>query len=365
MSLRGQRFQEFRESAMEFGMFHEFPSLPGRSETEAFDEAMEQVDAAERYGLDAMWLAEIHFAPERTYLSAPLPIAAAIAARTRRMKIGIAVQVLPLCHPLRVAEEAATVDQISNGRLIFGVGRSGFPRTYQAYGVPYAESQERFAETLDIILRAWTQPKFSYDGKYHSFTDVHLVPKPYQKPHPEVRVAATSPDTFAKIGALGFPIFVAVRLGVLSELAPLIAEYHEAWRKAGHPGKGGVYLRVPVYVAETEAGAYEEPRASIMQFYQEMAAIMAASANAAGTRAIENRAGRAAHLGNVSYEEALREKLIVGTPAQVVARLKALQAELGLDGILAEMNCGAQIPHQRVLRSLELLCKEVIPHVRN
>jgi alkanesulfonate monooxygenase SsuD/methylene tetrahydromethanopterin reductase-like flavin-dependent oxidoreductase (luciferase family) len=105
---------------MEFGMFHEFPSLPGRSDTEAFEEGMAQVDAAERYGLDAMWLAEIHFAPERTHLSAPLPIAAAIAARTRRMKIGIAVQVLPLCHPLRLAEEAATVDQLSHGRLIFG-----------------------------------------------------------------------------------------------------------------------------------------------------------------------------------------------------------------------------------------------------
>jgi alkanesulfonate monooxygenase SsuD/methylene tetrahydromethanopterin reductase-like flavin-dependent oxidoreductase (luciferase family) len=118
---------------MEFGMFHEFPSLPGRSETEAFDEAMAQVDAAERWGLDVMWLAEIHFAPERTHLSAPLAIASAIAARTSRIKIGIAVQVLPLCHPLRLAEEAATVDQISRGRLIFGVGRSGVVGTYDAY----------------------------------------------------------------------------------------------------------------------------------------------------------------------------------------------------------------------------------------
>ena len=230
---------------MEIGMFHEFQCPRGYTEERAFAESFEQVDAAERWGLDCMWLAELHVAPTRSVLAAPLAIASAIAARTTRMKIGIAVQVLPLCHPLRVAEEAATVDQISHGRLIFGVGRSGFPRTYQAYGVPYAESQERFAETLEIIRRAWTQPKFSYDGKYHSFNDVHLVPKPYQKPHPPIRIAATSPDTFAKIGALGYPIFVAVRLGVLSELAPLIAEYHAAWREAGHPGKGEIYLRVP------------------------------------------------------------------------------------------------------------------------
>src|SRR3954452_13216129 len=123
---------------MEFGMFHEFPSVPGRTETEMFDESIAQIDAAERWGLDVMWLAEIHFAPERTYLSSPLAIASAIAARTERMKIGIAVQVLPLCHPLRLAEEATTVDHTSHGRLIFGFVRSGFPRTYQAYGISYA-----------------------------------------------------------------------------------------------------------------------------------------------------------------------------------------------------------------------------------
>src|SRR5438309_8659842 len=157
---------------MEFGMFHEFPSLPGRSESEAFDEAMEQVDAAEGLGLDVMWLAELHFEPRRSVLSAPLSIASAIAARTSRIKIGIAVQVLPLCHPLRLAEEAATVDQLSQGRLIFGVGRSGFAQTYAAYGVPYTESRERFAETLEIVKRAWTEERFSYSGKYFRYDDV-------------------------------------------------------------------------------------------------------------------------------------------------------------------------------------------------
>src|ERR1700760_2375110 len=167
---------------MEFGIFHEFPSLPGRSHAEAFAQSFELVDGAERWGLDAMWLGELHFDPARSVLSAPLCIASAIAARTQRMKIGLAVQVLPLCHPLRLAEEAATVDQISHGRLIFGVGRSGFPRTYEAYGVPYAESRERFAETLEIVKRAWTEPEFSYDGQFHKFHNVKLAPKPYQKP---------------------------------------------------------------------------------------------------------------------------------------------------------------------------------------
>src|SRR5215472_4532855 len=154
---------------MEFGMFHEFQALPGETPAQSFANSFAQVDAAEQWGLDAMWLAELHFAPERSVLASPLILASAIATRTERMKIGTAVQVLPLCHPLRLAEEAATVDQISRGRLIFGVGRSGFPRTYQAYGIPYGESRERFAETLDILKQAWTQPQFSYQGKYYSF----------------------------------------------------------------------------------------------------------------------------------------------------------------------------------------------------
>src|SRR6266487_1549766 len=143
--------------AFEFGMFHEFQRTAGMTEEDAFSISFEQVDAAERWGLDAMWLAEIHVAPERSVCSAPLTLASAIAARTKRIKIGTGVQVLPLCHPLRLAEEAATVDQISHGRLIFGGGRSGFPRTYEAYGLSYAESRDRFAEVLDIVELAWSQ----------------------------------------------------------------------------------------------------------------------------------------------------------------------------------------------------------------
>ena len=221
---------------MEFGMFHEFPSLPGRTESEAFDEAMEQVDAAERWGLDVMWLAELHFEPRRSVLSAPLSIASAIAARTRRIKIGIAVQVLPLCHPLRLAEEAATVDQLSHGRLIFGVGRSGVAQTYEAYGVSYAESRDRFREILDIVEQAWTEPSFSYEGTYHSFKDVAVVPKPYQKPTPPIRIAASTPDTFPAIGRRGVPIFASVRHTTWADLAEQIQQLP---RRLGGSGPSG------------------------------------------------------------------------------------------------------------------------------
>jgi len=341
---------------MEFGMFHEFQRRPGQTEAEAFTESFEQVDAAERAGLDVMWLAELHTAPERSVLAAPLTIASAIATRTKRMKIGIAVQVLPLCHPLRIAEEAATVDHISHGRLIMGVGRSGFPRTYQAYGISYAESRERFAEVLEILKRAWTNERFSFHGQFYHFDDVCLSPKPYQTPYPELRIAVNSPDTFQQSGEQGMPIFVATRLGDLNELVPNLRVYREAWAAAGHAGNGRVYLRVPVYVAATEAQAREEPQESVMFFYRYLGERIEASAGMVGARAIENRAERGARLQHIDYEEVLRSKIVVGTPAMVADRLAQLRDELGLSGILAELNCGMRISHDRVVNSLQMMC---------
>jgi alkanesulfonate monooxygenase SsuD/methylene tetrahydromethanopterin reductase-like flavin-dependent oxidoreductase (luciferase family) len=346
---------------MEFGMFHEFPSLPGRTESEAFDEAMEQVDAAERSGLDVMWLAELHFEPRRSLLSAPLNIASAIAARTRRMKIGIAVQVLPLCHPLRLAEEAATVDQLSHGRLIFGVGRSGVAQTYDAYGVSYAESRDRFREILDVIEQAWTKPSFSYEGKYHRFQDVAVVPKPYQKPTPPIRIAASTPDTFPAIGRRGAAVFASVRHTTWTDLAKQIESYHEAWSAAGHPGRGEVFVSAPTYIAETEDRARSEPKESIMHFYREQANLLEGAARLVDPETAARRMRRVNQLRSLRYEDGLHNHALVGTPVQIAERLEGLRHEIGLSGILAELNCGGVIPHRQVLTALELLCAEVKP----
>src|SRR5438445_2536542 len=128
---------------MEFGLFTEFQCPAGMREAAAFDESMAQMIAAEDLGFDAVWLAEIHFQKERSVLSSPLVVAATIAARTRRVRIGIAVQVLPLAHPLHLAEDVATLDHLSKGRLDFGVGRSGLPGHYTGFNIPYEESRDR------------------------------------------------------------------------------------------------------------------------------------------------------------------------------------------------------------------------------
>jgi alkanesulfonate monooxygenase SsuD/methylene tetrahydromethanopterin reductase-like flavin-dependent oxidoreductase (luciferase family) len=346
---------------MEFGTFMEFPPLAQGGDVAAFDQALGEVAAADEWGLDAVWLAELHGAPERSVLSAPMMVASAIAACTDRVKIGLAVQVLPLSHPLRLAEEAATVDQVSRGRLIYGIGRSGVVRTYEEYGISYAESRERFAETLDILKLAWTQDGFSYQGKYHSFENITLSPKPYQKPWPEMRMAGATPETFPAIGRLGFPVFVAVRQGPFKQLVPYIDSYRKAWKGAGHRGEGQVYLRVPAYLADTEQRARAELEHSLMGFFRYQAELGRDSARRAGGEIAAQRMERVERLEALTFDEALATQVICGTPDSFTARLREVQQEIGLDGILAELNCGGQIPHAGVMRALQLLCQEVKP----
>jgi alkanesulfonate monooxygenase SsuD/methylene tetrahydromethanopterin reductase-like flavin-dependent oxidoreductase (luciferase family) len=328
---------------MEFGIFHEFLTNQTGSQAQAFAQSFAQIEAAENWGLDVVWLAEIHMNPTRSLLSAPLTVASAIAARTHRIKIGTAVQILPLGHPLRLAEETATIDQISGGRLIFGVGRSAFPRAYNAYGISYEESQDRFAESLDIIKAAWTQPAASYRGRYHSFDNFTLVPRPLQQPHPEIRIAASQHETYATIGELGYPLFSAVRASPLTELAYHTKAYRDAWAAVGHRGKPRAFLQVPVYVAETRAAALEDARDGMMRFSTYRADLIR---------------------GPLSYERVLREKVIAGTPEMVVERLGELGEAAHLDGISAEINPGSLLSHEQVMSSLRLYCQEVMPQFK-
>ncbi len=347
---------------MEFGLFTEFQCPPGASEAAAFEESMAQMLAAEELGFDTVWLAELHFQKERSVLSSPLAVAAAIASRTRRVKIGIAVQVLPLSHPLRLAEDVATVDHLSRGRLELGVGRSGLPGHYQGFNIPYSESRERFLETLDILLKAWTHDRFSHDGTYFQFRDVCLVPKPYQKPHPPIRMAATTEDTYAMVGRLGFPVFVAPRTIPISDLKRFIEGYHGGRKAANLPARGDIAISLPVYVAETTRRARDEPEASTMRFFRTLSrALQAAKGTAAQT--VEGGDRRAERLGQISYDDVLAEHAIFGSPEAVVDRLLALREDFGFLSLSAWMNPGGEIPHERVLNSMRLFAEQVIPRL--
>jgi alkanesulfonate monooxygenase SsuD/methylene tetrahydromethanopterin reductase-like flavin-dependent oxidoreductase (luciferase family) len=340
---------------MEIGLFTEFQSPPGMDEAQAFDEALAQVTAAELLGFDSVWLAEIHFQKGRSVLSSPLVIATAIAARTQRLRIGIAVQILPLAHPLHLAEDVATVDHLSKGRLDFGVGRSGLPEHYEGFNVPHTESRERFNETLEILVKAWTEERFTYEGKYFQYRNVCVTPKPFQKPHPPLRVAATTQETYAIVGRMGMPIFIAVRTTSISDLKRFIGGYHEGWREAGHPGRGEVSLIVPVYLTDDGRRAREEAEASTMHFFRSIAEALGRG----GTRREE-----AARLGRMSYDEILEELVVYGSPDAVTTRLLELREALGYSSLSVWMNVGGRIPHERVLGSMRLFAEHVMPRLR-
>jgi alkanesulfonate monooxygenase SsuD/methylene tetrahydromethanopterin reductase-like flavin-dependent oxidoreductase (luciferase family) len=342
---------------MDFGMFTDFHIRPQMTQAEAFEESFNQVQAAEELGMDSVWLAEHHFSPDRSVLASPLVIASAIAARTSRIRIGLAVQVLPLTNPLRIAEEAATVDHISKGRFNFGIGRSGLTKYYEGYNVPYTESRGRFLEALDIIMKAWRQERFSHEGTYFSFHDVTVVPKPYQQPYPPIRVALASPDTFSLMGSMGHTVFISANTPI-PQLRERLDLYEKARQEAGHSGPSDIALRIPAYVAETAERARSEPEASAMH------AINYGAQELSGSAASQETAERLQRMASVPYDDLLKRRLLYGTPEAIVERLQEYQEALGITGVVLEMNYGGQIPYDRVINSIRLLSEKVVPQFK-
>ena len=189
-----------------------------------------------------------------------------------------------------------------------------------------------------------------------------MTPKPYQKPWPEIRVAANSADTFPAIAKLGHAVFVAVRLGTLEELEPNITAYREGLEGSRASRRGqGVPARPGLCRRDRRGGAARS---------RKKASCISTAISASGSRIRRPAPGcarsrtaprAAAGCRTITYEDALREKIIVGSPERVTDRLMGLKETLGLDGILCEMNCGTKIPHERVMKSLQLLCEKVSP----
>lgn len=334
------------------------------TEAVAFQEALELTEAAEAWGLDGVWLGEIHFSPTRSVQSAPIALASFLAARTRRVRLGTAVTVLPLANPLRIAEEVATIDHLSQGRFDFGIGRSGSPRAYDVLNIAYGESQARFEEALAIIKEAWKGEPFSYEGKFYRFANTVVAPRPLQVPHPPMRMAANSPETFPFVGRMGLPLFVGLRDLDIPELATHLGRYRAAWRDAGHAGDGDVCLRIPIYAAPTRAAALEEPRENIMFFFQRHAELTRSRLGRADTGPADRNVARAAQVSQMSYEEILERRVVFGTAHQLAERLGRLRVELGLNGMIAELNPGGLLAMEQMRRTLRIFTHEVLPALR-
>src|SRR6185295_7876411 len=190
------------------------------SGTDILTEEMEQMVLSEDLGFDSVWLTEHHFA-DYGLSAAPSVLAATLAARTQRIEIGTAVYVVPFHHPLRLAEETATLDILSKGRLVVGIGRGNRPLEFVGHGVRLDDSRSRLEEGTDVLVQAWTRERVDFQGQHWQFSNMPVYPKPLTQPHPPLAVAATSPDTLtwaARRGyrllssGLGTPLPTLVRL---------------------------------------------------------------------------------------------------------------------------------------------------------
>jgi alkanesulfonate monooxygenase SsuD/methylene tetrahydromethanopterin reductase-like flavin-dependent oxidoreductase (luciferase family) len=186
-----------------FGTYYFLQAPPGRTQAEILREEVEQMVLSEDLGFDSLWLTEHHYA-DYGLSSAPSVLLATLAARTRRIRLGIAVYVIPFHHPLRLAEETATLDVLSGGRLIVGLGRGNRPLEFYGHGIPQEQSRSRMEEGVDVLLQAWTQERVNYAGAHWRIQNVPVYPKPVQQPHPPLAFAVTSPESIAWIARHGY-----------------------------------------------------------------------------------------------------------------------------------------------------------------
>ena len=287
----------------------------------------------------------------------------AIAARTRRIRIGTAVTLLPLHHPLSCAEQAATADVLSGGRLEFGVGRGSIPTQFHGFGVPVAENRARFDEALEIIRLAWTRRSASATAvRFYQVENLAVVPRPVQRPHPPIRVAV---HTARELRAHRRP-GPAHLLGDDDHAPAPAPRVHgplsrSISRAAGHPWQSDqMALMLPVHVGSTGAAARDAMRPGVLQYYRNLQTIFSQLPDSYGDhlprlRAIEE------NVANLPYERFCREQGVFGDAAEVLDRLAAARDDFGLSQIICWFDQGSMLPRAEVERSMRRFADEVMP----
>lgn len=215
---------------MRVGLLYDFanPTPWHRDEAELYEYELDQIQRAERLGIDSVWVTEHHFV--ESYICSPVAAMAAIAARTTKIRIGSAILVAPLYHPIRLAEDLAIIDVISQGRVEVGVGLGWSVDEYRCFGVNLAERVSVMREVLDVVRLAWAGEEFSYKGRHFELGPIRVLPRPVQRPYPRIWGGATSPEGASRIGRWGLPMMWIDRA--------MAEAYLDAYRGAGHPDEG-------------------------------------------------------------------------------------------------------------------------------
>ena len=343
----------------EFGLFFQLPQADGQDVPQRYRDTIAQIVHGDRVGWDAAWLAEMHFVREFSVLPSPMVAMAAAAAQTENIRLGTGVALLPLVDPIRAAEDAATLDIISGGRLEYGIGRGAISEHFAGFNVSMADRAIRFNEALTVIRQAWSDEAVNFEGEYFSYRDVQVVPKPIQRPGPPLRMAANSDESFARAANEQWRVFASPITAFDEELDNRFTMYHGARPHAPTSDAG---LLLPVHVHESSETAREEVKASLMSYLQVV--------TDTGMRGWVRRGGDPndpppllARNRDASYDDALETMCAVGNPDEVTAKLTTLGARYGVGHFLTWCNAGGIVPHEQVTRSMSLFMKECAPHI--
>jgi luciferase family oxidoreductase group 1 len=340
---------------MNFGTFLLMQSPSARSSQEIYTRAVDVAQAAETLGFHNVWLAEHHFSTYG-YLSRPAQLATFLAARTSRIRVGTAVIVVPLHHPLVVAEEIATLETLAPGRIDIGLGRGYQHYEFERFGLELESGRARWEESVDIILKAFEGKPFSYDGKLFKIPETTIFPQPTGA-RPPIWITAQSPDSVEGAVRRGFNVLTGgfgVPIERMAEFRRLF-DRMVAEVKPDPPLRVGVQRAVYVTTDEADArAAAEEARwnmrvtLSLRHHYERVE----------GGQAVPVPAPT-----EPTVDDLLDRYLVIGTPETCIRQIQRLQREVGI----THFNCSfwfADVDQPRVLRSMERFAREVMPAFR-
>ena len=325
---------------MEVGLFCAFRNPPpwARPPEQLYADCLEQIRFAEELGFDGVWIGEHHFTDDG-FAPSVMTLAAAVAAVTTRVQIGTYVLLLPQHHPVRVAEAAATVDVLSGGRLILGLGLGYRTREFEPVGLDYHHRGALMDESLEVLVNCFTEDEFSYDGRYFQLSNVAVTPKPVQQPTPRIIFGGWSEAMLRRAARFGVGLAIAPSAEVAKRLARMVEENGRDPREQRH------YGMALGFVGETDDAAWE-----------------LAKHHAAWE--IDHYNGWFLESGlPKQFARDLREECIFGSPEQWIA---AVEQQFGdgdrrrCDHLVVELTVSG-MAHADVMRGLELFGKEVLP----
>lgn len=350
---------------MKFSLFTEIQCPADAAPVARLDEFLEQAELADALAYRGFWIAEIHCQPGMSLLSAPYAVLAAASQRTKRLRLGVAVNTLPVHHPVQLAEQAATLDLLSHGRMDFAAG-GGHPhsRVYECFGADHQATHEIVEEALKIIHAAWTEEVLSFDGRFFKIPGVIVNPKPLQKPHPPVYIAASSNEGVELAARMGVNLFLPIHTRTREQVVELADAYWKQLKAHGHATtERELGLLVPMHLAGSVKEAETRAREGIMSYYRtigEMRSSYIDWLNGRGSP-LPPRLLKTA-TGDLTFDRICAEHAVIGDADSVAAALSDLAGKTRAAHILAWMNIGS-MPHNLVLESMERFARDVLPRI--